>query len=77
VETRASLSSRLDRAQARRRGIARDEERFRSHQFSFDIYWESDAQLLHPPGFAEGHADAPVPAFDLGIGKTRWETAGA
>ena len=49
------------------------EERFRALvQFSFDVYWESDAQhrftrLEH----AEGLADAPAPGSE--IGKTRWE----
>ena len=51
------------------------EERFRALiQFSFDVYWESDAQhRFTRQEFAEGLADAPVPGFDLGIGKTRWE----
>ena len=49
------------------------EERFRTLvQFSFDVYWESDAQhrFTHQE-FAEGLADAPVPGSE--IGKTRWE----
>jgi PAS domain S-box-containing protein len=43
-------------------------------QFSFDVYWESDAQhRFTRQEFAEGLADAPVPGSDIGIGKTRWE----
>jgi len=51
------------------------EERFRTlMQFSFDVYWESDAQhRFTRQEFAEGLADAPVPGSDIGIGKTRWE----
>jgi PAS domain S-box-containing protein len=49
------------------------EERFRTLvQFSFDVYWESDAQhRFIRQEFAEGVADAPPPGFE--IGKTRWE----
>ena len=49
------------------------EERFRTLvQFSFDVYWESDAQhRFTRQEFAEGLADAPVPGSE--IGKTRWE----
>jgi PAS domain S-box-containing protein len=49
------------------------EERFRTLvQFSFDVYWESDAQhRFIRQEFAEGLADAPVPGSE--IGKTRWE----
>ena len=49
------------------------EERFRTLvQFSFDVYWESDAQhrFTHQE-FAGGLADAPAPGSE--IGKTRWE----
>ncbi len=51
------------------------EERFRTLvQFSFDVYWESDAQhRFTRQEFAEDLADAPVPGSDIGIGKTRWE----
>ena len=51
------------------------EERFRTLvQFSFDVYWESDAQhRFTRQEFAKGLADAPVPGSDIGIGKTRWE----
>jgi PAS domain S-box-containing protein len=49
------------------------EERFRTLvQFSFDVYWESDAQhRFTRQEFAEGLADAPAPQSE--IGKTRWE----
>jgi PAS domain S-box-containing protein len=49
------------------------EERFRTLvQFSFDVYWESDAQhRFTRQEFAGGLADAPAP--DAEIGKTRWE----
>ncbi|HJX82715.1 MAG TPA: PAS domain S-box protein, partial [Candidatus Angelobacter sp.] len=49
------------------------EERFRTLvQFSFDVYWESDAQhRFIRQEFAESLADAPAPGFE--IGKTRWE----
>ena len=49
------------------------EERFRALvQFSFDVYWESDAQhRFVRQEFAEGLADAPPPGSE--IGKTRWE----
>ena len=53
--------------------LRQSEERFRTLvQFSFDVYWETDAQhrFIHQK-FAESLADAP----ELGseIGKTRWE----
>ena len=49
------------------------EERFRTLvQFSFDAYWETDAQhRFIRQEFAEGLADAPAPGSE--IGKTRWE----
>jgi PAS domain S-box-containing protein len=49
------------------------EERFRTLvQFSFDVFWESDAQhRFIRQEFAEGLADAPAPGSE--IGKTRWE----
>ncbi|MBR1236997.1 PAS domain S-box protein [Bradyrhizobium sp. AUGA SZCCT0182] len=49
------------------------EERFRTLvQFSFDVYWESDAQhRFTRQEFAEGLADAPAPGSE--IGKTRWD----
>jgi PAS domain S-box-containing protein len=53
--------------------LRHSEERFRTLvQFSFDVYWETDAQhrFIHQE-FAESLADAP----ELGseIGKTRWD----
>jgi len=55
--------------------LRESEQRFRTLvQFSFDVYWESDAQhRFTRQEFAEGLADAPVPGSDIGIGKTRWE----
>jgi PAS domain S-box-containing protein len=55
--------------------LRESEERFRTLvQFSFDVYWESDAQhRFTRQEFAEDLADAPVPGSDIGIGKTRWE----
>ncbi|CCE06812.1 putative Histidine kinase [Bradyrhizobium sp. STM 3843] len=49
------------------------EERFRTLvQFSFDVYWESDAQhRFTRQEFAERLTDAPAPGSE--IGKTRWE----
>jgi len=53
--------------------LRESEERFRTLvQFSFDVYWESDAQhRFTRQEFAEGLADAPAPGSE--IGKTRWE----
>jgi len=49
------------------------EERFRTLiQFSFDVYWESDAQhRFTRQEFAKGLPDAPAAGSE--IGKTRWE----
>ena len=49
------------------------EERFRTLvQFSFDVYWESDAQhRFTRQEFAEGLTDAPAAGSETG--KTRWE----
>jgi PAS domain S-box-containing protein len=49
------------------------EERFRTLvQFSFDVYWESDAQhRFIRQEFAESVVDAPARGSELG--KTRWE----
>jgi PAS domain S-box-containing protein len=54
-------------------GLRDSEERFRTLvQFSFDVYWESDAQhRFTRQEFADGLADAPAPGSE--IGKTRWE----
>ena len=53
--------------------LRESEERFRTLvQFSFDVYWESDAQhRFTRQEFAEGLPDAPGPGSE--IGKTRWE----
>ena len=53
--------------------LRESEERFRTLiQFSFDVYWESDAQhRFTRQEFAKGLVDAP--AADSEIGKTRWE----
>jgi PAS domain S-box-containing protein len=53
--------------------LRQSEERFRTLvQFSFDVYWETDAQhrFIHQE-FAESLADAPAAGSE--IGKTRWE----
>jgi PAS domain S-box-containing protein len=49
------------------------EERFRTLlQFSFDVYWETDAQhRFTRQEFSNDLADAPAPGLE--IGKTRWE----
>ena len=49
------------------------EERFRTLvQFSFDVYWETDAQhRFTRQEYSEQLADAPAPGTE--IGKTRWE----
>ncbi|WOH63537.1 PAS domain S-box protein [Bradyrhizobium sp. BWA-3-5] len=53
--------------------LRQSEERFRTLvQFSFDVYWETDAQHRFTlQEFAESLADAPAPGSE--IGKTRWE----
>jgi PAS domain S-box-containing protein len=53
--------------------LRQSEARFRTLvQFSFDVYWETDAQhrFIHQE-FAESLADAPASGSE--IGKTRWE----
>ncbi|MCK1641987.1 PAS domain S-box protein [Bradyrhizobium sp. 157] len=53
--------------------LRQSEERFRTLvQFSFDVYWETDAQhrFIHQE-FAEDLSEAPAPGSE--IGKTRWE----
>ncbi len=53
--------------------LRESEERFRTlMQFSFDVYWETDAQHhFIRQEFSERLADAPPPGSE--IGKTRWE----
>jgi len=53
--------------------LRESEERFRTLiQFSFDVYWESDAQhRFTRQEFGQGFADAPAPGSE--IGKARWE----
>jgi signal transduction histidine kinase len=53
--------------------LRESEERFRTLvQFSFDVYWETDAQhRFVRQEFAEGLANAPAAGSE--IGKTRWE----
>ena len=53
--------------------LRRSEERFRTLvHFSFDVYWETDAQhRFTRQEFAESLADAPATGSE--IGKTRWE----
>ena len=55
------------------RELRGSEERFRTLvQFSFDVYWESDAQhRFIRQEFADGLTDAPPTGSE--IGKTRWE----
>ena len=64
---------RFDRAQAGGEALRQSEERFRTLvQFSFDVYWETDAQhRFIRQEFAESLADAPASGSE--IGKTRWE----
>ncbi|WOH48324.1 ATP-binding protein [Bradyrhizobium sp. sBnM-33] len=53
--------------------LRQSEERFRTLvQFSFDVYWETDAQhrFIHQE-FAQNLSEAPAPGSE--IGKTRWE----
>jgi PAS domain S-box-containing protein len=53
--------------------LRESEERFRTLiQFSFDVYWETDAQhRFMRQEFAQGLEEAPTPGSE--IGKTRWE----
>ena len=53
--------------------VSESEERFRTLvQFSFDVYWETDAQhRFTRQDLAEGLVDGPAPGSE--IGKTRWE----
>ena len=53
--------------------LRESEERFRTlMQFSFDVYWETDAQhRFIRQDFSERVSDGPLPGSELG--KTRWE----
>ena len=55
------------------KALRESEERFRTlMQFSFDVYWETDAQhRFVRQDFSERVIDGPVPGSELG--KTRWE----
>ena len=55
------------------KALRESEERFRTlMQFSFDVYWETDAQhRFIRQDFSERVTDGPLP--DSELGKTRWE----
>ena len=55
------------------KALRESEERFRTlMQFSFDVYWETDAQhRFIRQDFSERVTDGPLPGSELG--KTRWE----
>ena len=67
VATNVSAEVRAEKA------LRESEERFRTlMQFSFDVYWETDAQhRFIRQDFSERVADDPLPGSELG--KTRWE----
>jgi PAS domain S-box-containing protein len=71
----AILGTILDNTQRQQaeQELRESEERFRTLvQFSFDVYWESDAQhRFIRQEFGAGVADAPAPGSE--IGKTRWQ----
>ena len=67
VATDVSAEVRAEKA------LRESEERFRTlMQFSFDVYWETDAQhRFIRQDFSERVTDGPLPGSELG--KTRWE----
>jgi PAS domain S-box-containing protein len=76
LEMMTALGSQIGQFIERKRvevALRASEERFRTLiQFSFDVYWESDAQhRFIRQEFAEGLPDAPAAGSE--IGKTRWE----
>jgi PAS domain S-box-containing protein len=76
LEMMTALGSQIGQFIERKRvevALRASEERFRTLvQFSFDVYWESDAQhRFIRQEFSEGLPDAPVAGSE--IGKTRWE----